>query len=206
MKNDKPMCRHCVWRDISGPNNDPALGCGHPNPRIQKQFSGCSSAETCKEYLEDDPDIRVSVARESRESLMKGIHQMAVDSGHYAKAEAILDYFLPDSHSSPETVTRDDFTFVTKVGFGGSEGIYLDCYAEGRIQEDGAKGVWHLGTYKTLDTSLDAMQTLGELGGTLTYFASKYLWEHSDRFLSDRDLRARAIRERKKKSEGSTDK
>ncbi len=61
-----------------------------------------------------------------------------------------------------------------------------------------------MGTYKTLDTSLDAMQTLGELGGTLTYFANKYLWEHSDRFLSDRELRARAIREKKKKSEGST--
>lgn len=205
MKNDKPMCWLCVWRHIIGSGNNSTLGCGHPNPRIQKQFNGRSSAETCREYLEDDPDIKVSVARESRESLMKGIHQMAVDSGHYAKAEAILDYFLPETYDSPKTVTCDDFIFVTKVGFGGSEGIYLDCYTEGRIQTDGAKGAWHLGTYRTLDTSLEAMQTLGELGGTLTYFASKYLWEHSDRFLSDRELRAKAIQE-KKKHEGSAGK
>jgi len=206
MKNDKPMCWHCVWRHITGPGNDPTLGCGHPNLRIQRQFNGCSSAEICKEYLEDDPDIKVSVVRESRESLMKSIHQMAVDSGNYAKTEAILDYFLPDSRSSPETVICDDFAFITKVNFGGSEGIYLDCYAEGRIQTDGAKGAWHLGTYKTLETSLEAMQILGELGGTLTYFANKYLWEHGDRFLSDRELRARAIREKEKKHERSKNK
>ena len=50
------------------------------------------------------------------------------------------------------------------------------------------------------------MQILGEWGGTLTYFASKYLWNHSDRFLSDRELRARAIQEKHKKHEGSKDK
>lgn len=202
MKNDAPMCWCCVWRHITGPSNDPTLDCGHPNRLVQRQFSGCSSAETCKEHLEDDPSIKVSVARESRESLMKGIHQMVVDGGHYAKAEAILDYFLPETHDSPETITCDDFAFVTKVGFGGSKGIYLDCYAEGRIQTDGEKGRWHLGTYKTLETSLEAMQTLGELGGALTYFADKYLWEYSDHFLSDQELRAKAIRE-KKKHEGS---
>ena len=71
---------------------------------------------------------------------MRGIHQMAVASGHYAKTEAILDYFLPDTRSSPAEVNCDDFMFVTKVAFGGSEGIYPDCYAEGRIQTDGEKG------------------------------------------------------------------
>jgi len=108
--------------------------------------------------------------------------------------------------SSPAEVSCDDFIFVTKVGFGGSEGIYLDCYAEGRIQPDGEKRPWHLGTYKTLDTSLSAMQTLGELGGTLTYFADKYLWKHGDCFLSDRELRAKAIREKQRKQNGGTDK
>lgn len=131
---------------------------------------------------------------------------MAVNSGHYAKTEDILDYFLPDTLGSPAEISCDDFMFVTKVGFGGSEGIYLDCYAQGRIQADGEKRMWHLGTYKALDTSLSAMQILGEWGGTLTYFASKFLWEHSDRFLSDRELLARAIREKHKKHEGGTDK
>ena len=75
---------------------------------------------------------------------------MAVDSGHFAEAEAILDYFLPDTRNSPAEIASDAFDFITKVNFGGNEGIYLDCYAEGRISEDGEKGLWHLGTYKTL--------------------------------------------------------
>ena len=206
MKCEKPMCWRCVWRHITGPGTDRTINCGHPAMRVQRQFNGSSSAETCKEYLEDDPRVKVVITRETRETLMRGIHQMAVASGHYAKTEAILDYFLPDTLGSPAEVNCDDFMFVTKVGFGGSEGIYLDCYAEGKIQTDGEKGIWHLGTYKTLDTSLSAMQILGEWGGTLTYFASKYLWEHSDRFLSDRELRARAIQEKHKKHEGSKDK
>lgn len=205
MKCNKPMCWHCVWRLITGPKNDPTIGCGHPNMQIQRKFNGSSSAETCKEYLEDDLHVKVKITRETRETLMRGIHQMAVDNGHYTKAEDILDYFLPETLSSPAEVSCCDFTFVTKVGFGGSEGIYLDCYAEGRIQADGEKRLWHLGTYKTLDTSLTALQILGELGGTLTYFADKYLWEHGDSFLSDQELKAKAIQEKQKKQNGETD-
>lgn len=74
---------------------------------------------------------------------------------------------------------------------------YLDCYAEGRIQPECEKKRWHLGTYKTLETSLSAMQTLG----ALTYFASEYLWENGERFLSNRDLRIRALQKRQKEEE-----
>ena len=195
MKCDKPMCWLCVWRHIVGPGNDPTISCGHPRTQVRKQFAGSSTAETCQEYLEDDPKVKVRITRETRETLMRGIHQMAVDDGHYTKTAAILDYFLPDTWSSPTEVKCDEFTFVAEVGFGGNEGIYLNCYAQGKIHSDGDKGIWRLGTYKTLDTSLAAMQTLSEWGGTLTYFARRYLWEHHDRFLSDRELRAKAIRE-----------
>ena len=131
------------------------------------------------------------------EMLMKGIHQMVVDNGQFQSAEAILDYFSPDTYDSPKEITCDDFDVVTEVQFGGSEGIYLDCYAEGRIQPECEKKRWHLGTYKTLETSLSAMQTLG----ALTYFASEYLWENGERFLSNRDLRIRALQKRQKKEE-----
>ena len=118
---------------------------------------------------------------------------MVVDNGQFQSAEAILDYFSPDTYDSPKEITCDDFDVVTEVQFGGSEGIYLDCYAEGRIQPECEKKRWHLGTYKTLETSLSAMQTLGALGGALTYFASEYLWENGERFLSNRALRIRAL-------------
>ena len=126
---------------------------------------------------------------------------MVVNSGNFAAAEAILDYFSPDTYGSPSEIACDDFNVVTEVQFGGNEGIYLDCYAEGRIQPECEKKRWHLGTYKTLATSLSAMQTLGALGGSLTYFASEYLWENDERFLSDRDLRIRALQKRQKEKE-----
>lgn len=107
----------------------------------------------------------------------------------------------PDTYDSPKEITCDDFDVVTEVQFGGSEGIYLDCYAEGRIQPECEKKRWHLGTYKTLETSRSAMQTLGALGGALTYFASEYLWENGERFLSNRDLRIRALQKRQKEEE-----
>lgn len=206
MKCEQPMCWCCAWRHIVGPGKDLTLDCGHPSDHIRKQFHGSATAEMCKEYIEDDPKIKVKVTRDTRETFMRAVHQMAVDGGHFAEAEAILDYFLPDTRHLPAEITCDEFDFITKVNFGGNEGIYLDCYAEGRILQDGEKGLWHLGTYKTLGTSLSDMQIFGKLGGTLTYFANKYLWEQGDRFLSDRELKVRAIRKKRKEHKGDADK
>ena len=63
MKCEKPMCWRCVWRHITGPGTDPTINCGHPAIRVQRQFNGSSSAETCKEYLEDDPRVKVVITR-----------------------------------------------------------------------------------------------------------------------------------------------
>lgn len=195
MKREQPMCWWCAWRHIVGPENDPTLSCGHTSDCVRKQFRGNSTAKICKEYVEDDPRIKVKVTRDTRETFMRAIHQMVVDSGHFAEAEAILDYFLPYTLGCPAKITCDDFVFITDVNFGGNEGIYLVCYAKGRISEDGEKKLWRLGTYKTLGTSLSEMQIFGKLGGTLTFFARKYLWDNSERFLTDRELRVHAIKE-----------
>lgn len=202
MKHEQPMCWYCVWRHIVGPGNDPTLSCGHPSDCVRKQFRGSSTAETCKEYVEDDPAVKVKVTRDTRETFMRAVHQMAVDSGDFAEAEGILDYFLPDTRNSPTEITCDAFDFIAIVNFGSNEGIYLDCYAEGRISEDGEKGRWHLGTYKTLGTSLSDIQIFGKLSGTLTYFARRYLWYNAERFLSDRELRVHTIKEKLKKTAG----
>ena len=39
------------------------------------------------------------------------------------------------------------------------------------------------------------------LWAALTYFASEYLWENGERFLSNRDLRIRALQKRQKEEE-----
>ena len=201
MKCDERNCWGCAWRAIIGPVDDPTLCCGHTSHQVRNSFAGYTTAENCKAYLRDDPGLKIKVKRDTREMLMKGSHQKVVDNGQFQSAEAILDYFSPDTYDSPKEITCDDFDVVTEVQFGGSEGIYLDCYAEGRIQPECEKKRWHLGTYKTLETSLSAMQTLGALGGALTYFASEYLWENGERFLSNRDLRIRALQKRQKEEE-----
>lgn len=83
MKQEKPMCWCCVWRDITGPDNDPTLGCGHTSAQIRRRFEGSSTAEYCKEYLEDDPELKLKIDRITRETLMKNIHQLVVTDGHY---------------------------------------------------------------------------------------------------------------------------
>ena len=194
-------CLQCVWNLASTTGVTQKLSCTNSDYKIRKNFNDAASAETCKGYLEDDPNFQVKVVRDTRETLMKNIHQMAVNNGYYGQIEAILDYFSPDTIGSPKEITCDDFNVVTEVQFGGNEGIYLDCYAEGRIQPECEKKRWHIGTYKTLDTSISAMQILGTFGGTLTYYAAQYLWENGVRFLSERELRIRALQKRQKERE-----
>lgn len=179
-------CLKCAWRR-SGK-------CGHPYGHVRK---GSTTADACAERVEDNPKIEIKVTRETRESLMRSIHQMAVESGQFAEAEEILDYFLPETHKTQDKITTDEFSFVTRLAFGYNEGIYLDCYAEGRIEAGGKKGRWLLGTYKTLGTALSDIQIFGKFGGTLTYFATQYLREHRERFLSDQELRVQAIKGRR---------
>ena len=200
MKQEKPMCCSCVWRDITGPGNAPTLGCGHTSAQIRRGFEVSSTAEHCKEYLEDDPKLTLKVDRITREALMRSIHQLVVDNDQYAAAEAIVDYFSPERYGTPQEISYDDFYIITQVNWGGSEGIFLDCYAVGRIHPDGPQKGWHLGTYKTLETSLAAMQTLGALGGVLTYYASEYLWNNNALFLSERELRAKKLKEKQEVS------
>lgn len=119
----------CAWRAATGLENNSTLCCGHPSSQVRHRFGGCNTAENCKAYLRDDPGLKIKVKRDTREMLMKGIHQMVVDNGQFQSAEAILDYFSPDTYDSPKEITCDDFDVVTEVQFGGSEGIYLDCYA-----------------------------------------------------------------------------
>lgn len=114
MKCEQPMCWCCAWRHIIGPGNDPTLSCGHPSEYVRRQFRGSPTARTCKEYVEDDPRIKIKITRDTRETFMRAIRQMAVDSGHFAEAEAILDYFLPDTRNSPAEIASDAFDFITK--------------------------------------------------------------------------------------------
>lgn len=47
------------------------------------------------------------------------------------------------------------------------------------------------------------MQIFGALGGALTYYGRKYLMENIGRFLSDRELRVRCLKQRQKEKEAA---
>ncbi|MBQ1735689.1 MAG: hypothetical protein II038_12625 [Lachnospiraceae bacterium] len=95
----------------------------------------------------------------------------------------ILDYGLAES----EKVVIDTYEWdvIGIPNFGGSEGIYLDLYADGIVTRQGEKTQRehvHLGTYKTLGRSkadfLEMCRLLTEFVFYLTNFCNK----HMDRF------------------------
>ncbi len=118
--------------------------------------------------------------RDTNKTMMLATHQLVEESGCYEKAAAIMDYFLPESYEIQE-LTNYEFDFITKVNFGGSEGIYIDCYIEGKF-DDSENTRLKCGTYKTLNDDLIAMQIMGELAGALTYYNRQYVNKEIDRY------------------------
>lgn len=96
------------------------------------------------------------------------------------KLPDILDYHLHE-HNIKE-LSDYQFGCTYKLDFGGSEGIYLDCYIEGICGEDDEYDRVSLGTFKTLQTSEEAMAEMGKLAGCFTYALSKYVNAKLDDF------------------------
>lgn len=110
-------------------------------------------------------------------------------NGDFERASQILDYYLAERHTVRE-LKDCRFAFVAKVAWGGSEGVYIDCYLEGTFDDSGDKRL-HLGTLKTLDASLEGFRVMGELAGALTYHARQYVNRNLDRYLSEREQEKR---------------
>jgi len=130
-----------------------------------------------------------NVIRDTNADFMVHVLELVKENGCYNKAEKIMDYFLKESRHIQE-LTNYEFDFVTILAFGGCEGIYLDCYIKGNFSEDNEDGMeerLRCGTFKTLDTDLEAMQIFGEFAGSLTYFASKYLRKELHRYAPVRE-------------------
>lgn len=124
------------------------------------------------------------ITRDTNTVLMNKVFELVKENGCYEKAGAIMDYFLAEDYKVQE-LSDYEFDFLVKLNFGGSEGIYLDCYIEGCFTESNAERKTErlsCGTFKTLDESLDAMKIMGELAGSLTYFASQYVNKELDRY------------------------
>jgi hypothetical protein len=141
------------------------------------------------------------VFRDTGGDLFSTVVRLARENGDLDKAKAILDYVLPCKHETGchegTELTAYEFDFVPMINFGGSEGIYLDCSLVGKFDGSG-RSTLRIGSLKTLDTSLDACKIMGELGGTLMYYANRYVNQNIHRYTPDRELQAEVKRMREK--------
>lgn len=149
--------------------------------------------EQARVWLEKNfpPQKHTEVLRDTGGSLFSSAVRLAKENGHFGKVGAILDYMLPCEHESgiheKVELTAYEFNFEAVVNYGGSEGIYIDCCLRGKFDESG-RSVLHVGTLKTLRQDLEALQIMGELCGTLTYYAGQYVDQNLHRYTPNDQL------------------
>lgn len=93
---------------------------------------------------------------------------------------SILDYSpknlsetaVEDIAESAEEV-YENCRFSAEVSFGGSEGIYLDL----ALTDVQAKRTFKIGTYKTLETGLDAMKKMHLLAAYIDFYYDDFMRE-----------------------------
>ena len=123
------------------------------------------------------------IKRDTNADLMNAVVNLVKENGWYDKAADILDYYLPEDYTIKE-ISNYEFDFKAMVKFGGNEGIYLDCWIEGLVDENQANEVEKIpcGTFKTLKEDLKAMRIMGELAGILMFYARKYINQNFERY------------------------
>lgn len=112
-------------------------------------------------------------------------------SGEFEKAGKIYDYYLPSEKEpalSGDKVLITDYRFDVRANanFGVSEGIYLDCYLQGKFNDSG-KEYLSIGTVKTLKTDIESMKTMSELGGILNYRLTEFVNQNIESFTPDKE-------------------
>ena len=132
-------------------------------------------------YIEKTLSLRTD--RDTPGILFQNALRLVKEHGHYAEAEPIIDYALADRDE--RKLTNYGFDFWAVISPGGSEGIYIDCYLEGRFDQS-ASTRCHAGTIKTLREDVDAYRIMGALTGYLTVYAHKYVNENLDRYEPDK--------------------
>lgn len=129
------------------------------------------------------------IKRDTNEDLMNNVFELVKKYHCYGKAEKIMDYFQAESYKTIE-ISDYEFDFDAIVQFGSSEGIYIDCSIRGHFDENEPSDktqILHCGTFKTLGTSLENMRIMGELAGSLVYFAKEYVNENIDKYTPQKE-------------------
>ncbi len=94
------------------------------------------------------------------------------------KIPDILDYQL--AAFNPIPITDYQFDLKTYLNYGGSEGIYLDCWIE--LYKNHEKCAYDLGTFKTLRTDEEAMHIMAGLLADFIIEGTSYVNANLDDF------------------------
>lgn len=117
--------------------------------------------------------------------LFRKVVESAKESGDWERFGEIEDYTLPEEDD--EALIADyQFDLCAVPSFGGSEGIYMDCFIRGDFGSP--KNTLSLGTMKTLENSLDACKVMGELCGVLLYHESRYANQNLHLFMPEKEI------------------
>ena len=131
--------------------------------------------------------MKENIKRDSGIDLFKGILKTARDAGALQELDRIIDYdsACEFEEKNKRPISNYEFNCIFSVDYGGSEGIYIDAWLNGYLDESGHPQRLHFGTIKTLERDLDAMKIMGEACGILQYYASDYLNKNLSRYEPD---------------------
>lgn len=127
--------------------------------------------------------------RDTNTDLMNNVLELVKKNHCYDKAKKIMEYFHVESYKTMK-ISDYEFDFDAIVQFGSNEGIYIDCSIRGHFDENEPSDktqILHCGTFKTLGTSLEDMRIMGELAGSLVYFAKEYVNENLDKYTPQKE-------------------
>ena len=121
--------------------------------------------------------MKENIKRDSAIDLFNSILKTARDAGALQELDRIIDYdaACEFEEKNKRPISNYEFNCIFSVDYGGSEGIYIDAWLNGYLDESGHTQRLHFGTIKTLERDLAAMKTMGEACGILQYYASDYL-------------------------------
>ena len=111
--------------------------------------------------------MKETIQRDTPVDLFNNILKTARNAGALQELDRIIDYdsaceFMEENR---KPISHYEFSTVFSVDFGGSEGIYIDAWLHGHLDESGHTKRLRFGTIKTLESSLNAMKIMGKPAG-----------------------------------------
>ena len=149
-------------------------------------------------------NVNIQIKRENPEQFCNRVFKKAVEMGCFTEVDPILEYNSARCYGGDVDIEISDyqFDFQAVVKFGSCEGIYVDCYISGIFQEDQEEPKRiHCGTIKTLETSLDVMQKMGKLCGSLVFCANEVIKDNIDLYSPKEEIEEREQRKKERKQQ-----